>query len=258
MRCPHCKGSISTYNFFKEKHCPACGEKLKKVPTREQIKESLISFSEDKGYIFWAVVYYVSLWVISFFEAIFYSGVLFDYVSGHWFRVIILSVYAGSVIDYYAKANVEVTYVRNKFIFRPPVYLRRFRNYTNFGLVVGLGFSVYILVKWPNYVGIVPTVTFITSFVLCLVWAIMGIFLTEDDMQDKRIRYFMTEMRVERVRKYNKISAIYIGALFVAVVIYYWMVNISGLWWYIYNSRMVYNIAKFFKDYFGWVEKFVD
>ncbi len=258
MRCPHCKGSISAYNFFREKHCPACGGELKKMPTKEQVKETLVSFAEDKGYLFWAIVYILALWVISFFEAIFYSGVLFDYVSGHWFRVIILAVYAGSIIDYYAKSNVEVTSVRNKFIFKPPIYLRRFRNYTNFGLVIGVALSVYILVKWPNYIGIVPTVTFITSFILCLVWAIMGLMITEDDMNDKRIRYFIGEMRIERIKKYNRISAIYIGVLFVSAVAYYWLVNISGLWWYIYNSRFVYNVIKFFNDYFGWTQKFID
>lgn len=258
MRCPECKGSISAYNFFREKHCPACGAKLKKMPTKEQVKETLVSFAEDKGYIFWAITYLLSLWVISFFEAIFVKGVLFDYVSNHWFKTLILCVFAGSIIDYYAKANVEVTSIRNKFIFKPPIYLRNFRNLTNFGLVAGFALSIYILVKWPGYVSILPVVTFITSLVLCFVWALMGIFITEDDMNDKRIRYFMTEMRVDRIKKYNRVSAIYIGGLFLAVVTYYWLVNISGLWWYIYNSRFVYNFVKFFRDYFGWVQKFIE
>jgi hypothetical protein len=246
------------YNFLREKLCPACGAKLKRMPTKEQVKETLISFAEDKGYIFWAIAYLVSLWVISFFEAIFWKGVLFEYISNHWFRTLFLSVFSGSIIDYYAKANVEVTSVRNKFIFRPPIYLRNYRNLTNFGLVAGIGFSIYILIKWPGYVSVLPVLTFITSFILCLVWSIMGIFLTEDHMNDKRIRYFMTEMRVEKVRIYNRVSAIYIGALFVAVVAYCWMVNVSGLWWYIYNSRLVYNFVKFFRDYFGWVKAFTD
>ena len=258
MRCPHCKGSISTYNFFKEKHCPACGEKLKKIPTKEQLREIAVSFAEDKGYIFWAIVYLFVVYVLSFFEAIFGTGRLFNYITDHWIRFYLIAAFAGSIIDYYAKANVEVTAVRNKFIFRPPLYLRRFRNYTNIGLVVGLGLSGYTLYRWPNYIEILPTVTFLTSFVLCFVWAIMGLILTEDDFNDKRIVYFMTEMRVERVKKLNRASAIYIGGIFIASITYYWLVNISGLWFYISNARFVYNIIKFLRDYFGWVKQFVD
>lgn len=258
MRCPHCKGSLSAYNFFREKHCPACGEQLKRMPTKEQIRETLISFAEDKGYIFWSIAYYFIIWIISFFEQIFGNGVMFDYVTNHWIRFFFIAVLSGSIIDYFAKANVEITAVRNKYIFKPPLYLRRFRNLTNFGLILGLSLSAYTLYRWPGYVNIIPTVTFLTSFVLCFFWALMGIFLTEEDMNDKRIRYYMTEMRVERVKRLNRASAIYIGGIFVAGITYYMLVRISGLWWYIYNARVVYNFIKFFRDYFGWVEKFVD
>ncbi|MCF7809397.1 hypothetical protein K9N50_00260 [bacterium] len=258
MRCQHCKGSISTYNFFREKHCPACGGELKRMPTKEQLKEMAISFAEDKGYIFWALVYIVVVYVVSFFEQIFWKGILFDYVTDHWIRFYLLAGFSGNIIDYFAKANVEVTSVRNKFIFRPPLYLRRFRNYTNIAAVLGLGLSIYTLYRWPNYISILPTLSILTSFVICLAWAIMGLALGEDDMKDKRIVYFMTEMRVERPKKLNKASAIYIGGIFVSGVVFYWLVNISGLWFYISNSRVVYNFTKFFKDYFGWVDKFVN
>lgn len=258
MRCPHCRGSLSAYNFFKEKHCPACGEKLKKMPTKEQLKEMAISFAEDKAHIFWALVYIVVVYVFSFVEAIFASGVLFEYVTDHWIRFYLIAFYSGMIIDFIAKSNVEVTAVRNKFIFRPPLYLRRFRNYTNLGLIVGLGLSGYTLYCWPSYISILPTVSFLTSFVLCLVWAIMGLILTEDDMQDKRIKYFMTEMHVERVHKLNRFSAIYLGGIFVSCVGYYWLVHISGLWFYITNARFIYNFTRFLKDYFGWVGKFID
>ncbi|NQU05388.1 MAG: hypothetical protein HQ568_04780 [Calditrichaeota bacterium] len=258
MRCQHCKGSVSTYNFFKEKQCPACGKQLKKMPTKEQLREIAISFAEDKGHIFWALVYIVVIYVVSFFEQIFWKGILFDYVTDHWIRFYIIAGFSGNIIDCFAKANVEVTNVRNKYIFRPPLYLRRFRNYTNVAAVLGLALSAYIIYRWPNFIGILPTFSFITAFVLCFAWAILGLMLSDYDMDDKRIRYFMTEMRVERVRKLNRASAIYIGGIFVSGVIFYWLVNISGLWFYISNSRVVYNFTKFLSDYFGWVDTFVN
>src|SRR4030042_526562 len=104
MRCPHCKGSISVYNFLREKHCPACGGVLKRMPTREQIKESLISFSEDKGYIFWAICYLIAVWVIAFFEQIIASGYLFDYVTAYKFRTLVIAAYTGMFFDYIAKS----------------------------------------------------------------------------------------------------------------------------------------------------------
>lgn len=258
MRCNSCKGSISLYNFIRDKHCPACGEKLKRMPTKEQVKESLISFAEDKGYIFWSIVYLLVVWILAFFEQIFGSGALYDYISAHGFRFWFLAFFAGSIIDYLAKANVEVTAVRNKFIFKPPLYLRRFRRWTNIFLVGGFVISAYALIKWPGYVSTLPTVTFLTTFMLCLAWAIMGIAASEDHMNDRRIRYFFQEMRIERVKYYNRASAIYLGGLFVAGVLYYKLIHVSGLWWYIYNSRMVYNTVTFFKQYFGWVKTFTD
>lgn len=285
MQCPHCKGSISLYNFVREKKCPACGEKLKRMPTKEQIKESLISFSEDKGYIFWSIIYFIGIWIIAFFEQIFGTGALFDYISFYKFRFIVLSIFAGSIIDYYAKANVEVTAVRNKFIFKPPRYLRAYRRWTNIFLILAFGLTAYIVFQWPELVydpkpvpkydvnaarniavfvrninvnSILPLVTFLTAIFLCLIWSIMGLILTEDDMNDKRIRYFMQEMRVERVRYYHRASATYIGGIFVASAVFYQLVHISGLWFYIYNSRIVYNTVTFFNQYFGWVNTFID
>ncbi len=256
MRCHECKGSISLTNLLREKKCPACGATLRRMPTKEQIRESLISFAEDKGYIFWGLVYIAVVWVVGIFEQIFGSGALYDYVSDHWIRTFFLAAWSGSIIDYYAKANVEVTAVRNKYIFKPPLYLRRFRRWTNTFLILGIALSVYVDVRWPNYISFLPTVTFLTTFCLCLVWAVLGLMVTDDDFKDKRIAYFMQEMRVRRARYYQRASAIYIGGIFVASVVFYWLVHISGLWWYIYNSRLVYNLATFWKNYFAWTEKF--
>jgi len=256
VRCPNCKGSISTYNFIKEKTCPACGEKLKKMPTREQLREFFIWFAEDKGYIFWAIAYWITVWVVSFFELAFGEGVLFDYITDHNFRFLFMAVWSGSMIDYIAKANVEVTAVRNKFIFRPPRYLRNYRRWTDIFLVLGLIGAGYLQYRYPNYISPLVLFTFIPTFMVCLLWAIMGVFLTEDDMNDKRIRYFLEEMRITRVRKYQRAGAIYIGGLFLAGVLYYNLVRISGLWFYIWNSRIVYDTVTFFNQYFGWVKKF--
>jgi hypothetical protein len=256
MHCPSCKGWISTYNFLREKKCPACGETLKRMPTKEQVKETLISFAEDKGYIFWSIVYYFAVIIISFFEAIFGTGQILDYISDHWFRFLFLAAWSGSVIDYIAKANVEVTAVRIKFIFKPPRYLRNFRRWTNMGVLLGFGFSGYVIYRWPNYVGILPTVTFLTTFTVATMWAILGLFLTEDDMNDKRIRYFLEEMRVGRVKYYHRAAGIYVGGVFVSGILYYKLVQISGLWFYIYNSRVVYDVITFWTQYFGWVKAF--
>lgn len=255
------------------------------MPTKEQIKESLISFAEDKGYIFWAVVYHLSVVVIAFFEQIFGTGSIFDYIIEYKFRFILLSVFAGSILDYLAKANVEVTSVRNKFIFRPPRYLRSFRRWTDIFLVLSFIIAGYLYYRWPEFVydpnpvvnwdvttsksaaiatnrinvnSFLPLITLVTGIMLCLIWSIMGLFITEDDMKDKRIKYFMDEMRVSRIKRYQKASAVYIAGLFIASAIFYKLVSISGLWFYIYHSRVVYDTVTFFKTYFGWVNKFID
>jgi len=256
MHCPNCKGSISAYNFIREKTCPACGEKLKKMPTWDQVKETTISFAEDKGYIFWSLVYMLSTVVIAFFEQIFGEGRLFDFIGNHQLRFLFFSWFGGQVIEYIAKANVEVTSVRIKFIFKPPRYLRNFRKFTNFMVYLGIGLTVYTQWRYPNYIDWMPSLTIIVAVFVCLAWAIMGLFLTEDDMNDKRIRYFMEEMRIGRVRYYNRVGAIYVGAIFLSGILYYKLVTTSGLWFYIYNSRIIYNTMTFFTQYFGWVKKF--
>ncbi len=256
MHCPNCKGSISAYNFFAEKTCPACSEPLKKMPTWQQVRETTISFAEDKGYIFWSLVYGLTTVVVAFFEQIFGSGRLFDFISGHQLRFLFFSWFGGQVIEYIAKANVEVTAVRNKFIFKPPRYLRRFSNFTNFIVYLVIGLILHGSIQFPNYIDWMPSLTIIVAILVCLAWAIMGIFLTEDDMSDKRIRYFMEEMRIGRARYFNRIGAIYIGAIFLCGVLYYWLVTTAGLWFYIYNSRIVYNTITFYNQYFGWVKQF--
>ncbi|MBT7789990.1 MAG: hypothetical protein HN757_14010, partial [Calditrichaeota bacterium] len=142
------------------------------MPTKEQLKETLISFSEDKGYLFWAFVYVAVIWMTALFQQIFGSGVIWDYITEHEFRFIFLAFFTGSIADYLVKANVEVSAVRNKYIFKPPLYLRRFRGWTNTFFILGLALSTYIQIRWPGYVGILPTFTFITSFMLCTIWAL--------------------------------------------------------------------------------------
>lgn len=258
MRCPECKGSISVINFVKEKHCPACGAKLKRRPTKEQIKETLISFAEDKGYFFWAIVYLMVISVLAFFQQIFGSGSLFEYISEHRFRFLFLAWFAGNILDYIVKANVEVTSVRNKYIFKPPIYLRRFRGWTNFAVILGIALCTYAYLRWPSYLSPLTIYTFGISFVVSLFWALLGLAAVESDMDDKRIRYYFEELRVSRVKYLHRASAIYIGVFFLASILFYRLVKISGLWWYIYNSRFVYNIVTFFRNYFAWVHDFVD
>ena len=256
MRCANCRGSVSAVNFFIEKKCPACGEPLKRMPTKEQVRETLVSFAEDKGYIFWSIVYMVVLYVVGFVDQIMGKGGLFEYAVQHKFRTMLCAVYSGSIIDYVAKANVEVTAVRNKFIFRPPSYLRNYRRWTNIFLVAGFGMTVYAQIKWPGYIEPIPSLTIICGTMLGLIWAIMGLALTDDDMNDKRIRYFCEEMRIGRVKYFHRAAAIYIGGITLAGILYYNLVRISGLWFYIYNSRLVYSLVTFFTQYFGWVKKF--
>ncbi len=272
-------------NVIREKKCPSCGANLFRMPTKEVLKETLISFAEDKGYIFWSIVYLFSISIISFFEAIFGTGGIFDYIVEYKLRFLFYAFFNGSIIDYVIKANVEVTAVRNKYIFKPPIYLRRFRNWTNIFTLIGLAIPIFIMIYWPGNIfvsikneylsvfeksfyyidyanpkqygiHILTAYTFIPAFLIGLIWAIMGLVLTERDMSDKRIKYFMDEMRMDRVKRYNRASVIYVGGIFVAGIIFYKLINISGLTFYIWNSRLVYSFTKFFKEYFGWAADF--
>lgn len=256
MQCPECKGSVSAYNFFKEKTCPACGAELKRVPTWNQVRETAISFAEDKGYIFWSLVYIVVVIVAAFVEQLTYEGLLFDYIGAYWFRFLLCAFYSGSVADYIIKANVEVTAVRNKFIFKPPRYLRAFRNWTNFFVYLGVAVTLYLQYQFPNYISFLWVLAIVVSVLVGLGWSVMGLLLTEDDLNDKRIRYFMEEMRIGRVRYFHRVALIYLGGITLAGIAFYNLIQISGLWWFIYNSRFVYDLITFFTQYFGWMKKF--
>lgn len=278
MKCFECRGSVSFNNVIREKVCPSCGAKLMRMPTKEVLKETLIAFAEDKGYLFWSIVYLFVITFVSFFEQFVGTGGMFDYISEYKARFFFYAFFSGSIIDYVIKANVEVTSVRNKFIFKPPIYLRRFRRWTNFAVIIGLSLPILIMYFWPGYihVSIVPeyfyefskpkmfgihvltAYAFLPAFLICLIWSILGLMLTERDLADKRIAYFMREMRVERVKRLHRGSVIYIGGLFVASIIFYKLIHISGLFFYIWNSRVVYNFVKFFKEYFGWVSEFTN
>jgi len=246
------------------------------MPPKEVLKETVIAFAEDKGYLFWSIVYLFTVTIVSFFEQFIGTGGLFDYISGYKMRFFIYAFFSGSIIDYVIKANVEITSVRNKFIFKPPIYLRRFRNWTNIAVILGLASPILIMIYWPGIIHmniypeyfveythpkmfgihVLTAYTFLPSFIICLVWSFLGLMLTERDMNDRRIAYFMREMRVERVKRLHRGSVIYLGGIFVAGIIYYKLIHISGLFFYIWNSRVVYNFVKFFREYFGWVEDF--
>lgn len=250
----------------------------------DQIRETMISFAEDRGYIFWALVYLIVVVIVGFFEQLFYEGAILNYIDNYKFRFLLLAALAGSVFDYYVKANVEVTAVRNKFIFKPPIYLRNFRRWSNIALFLAFALTTYLTMRWPEYVydsqlvknydinvernryvvksfihinSVLPLFTLLASFLLCLVWAFMGLFLSEDDMNDKRIRYFMEEVRVRRAKYFNRAGVIYIGGFFLASILFYKLIHVQGLWFYIWNSRIVYNSVTFFSQYFGWVNTFI-
>jgi len=227
------------------------------MPTKEVIRETAIDFAKDRGYIFWTLVYLLFIPFIGLFEQIFYQGLIFEWITHSKFIFLVTAFITGSVLDFIIKANVEVTAVRNKFIFKPPIYLRRFRLWTNVSVVLGLALAGYSYWLASSFTSVLPIMTFVTSFVICLAWSVLGLFLTEKDLEDKRIRYFFQEMRVERSRRLNRAAVIYFSGMTISSIIFYKLIKISGLWWWIENSRIYYDITKFLKDYFSWTHKFV-
>jgi len=227
------------------------------MPTKEVLKETAIDFAKDRGYIFWMLVYLLMIIFIGLFEQILNKGIIYSWIGQSKWTFLFTAFITGSMVDYIIKANVEVTAVRNKFIFKPPIFLRRFRFFTNFSLIIGVAFAGWVYWKYPSFITVLPIMTFIPTFIICLFWAVMGLFLTEKDLEDKRIRYWTEEMRVSRVWRLHRVGLIYIGGLTIGGIIYYKLIQISGLWWYITQSRIYYNLTRFFKEYFAWTHKFV-
>ena len=95
MKCPNCKGDIA--KDHKGRTCPSCGEPL--PATQSIIVEwagRIASFTEDRGFFFWLLIFVIITVFLSILEHLFGPGDLARLLDQHKFVSLVTFIYVAA------------------------------------------------------------------------------------------------------------------------------------------------------------------
>ncbi len=241
MRCSNCKAYLP-YDT-KQKVCPACGEPIKKKPFLEDVINMSAEIAAERNFLFWGMVILILWVVVGIVEFSLSSGKLFKYFEDNIFYSLIIFLYWGFVIEIIAKVNAQIRLASRTVILKERRSLRIFRLGTNISFLLGLALSV-IWVGPDKFFARLPGITLITTSIICLFWALEGMFFRDEHFEDHRVRNFFLLLGVRHPHPYRLASAWYIGGIVFALIIYLSLSMFPSIFWGIYNSWFIQSSIK--------------
>jgi len=235
--------------------CPHCSEMLPEPGKWFRFKEGLTEYLQDKGVIFWTISFTVFLFIVGVGDMLFGYSRLLTYIAQNLLFSIGALFFGGMIISMYMKIVIplRLPYGGGSFILRERVVIRNIRKGTNIAAVLGLSACLFWAGPWM-FINYFPSYLIILSWFFALAWSISGLFINPKWLEDVRFRFFLDErLGVTSLKRYRKLSTIFIAVLVITVIGYYVLLQIPGLWNKIENGTILGSMIVQFKNYFSWL-----
>jgi|GEM_PF-3028415 hypothetical protein len=251
MKCLNCKGDVPP--GYKGQTCPSCGEALpRKRPVWRDLGERISSFTEDRGYLFWLIVFSLLLFFVAVFENLLADGVLAHLLDGYKFISLLMFLYAAAHLQILRNINT---------VFRPgypgPYWIDRliiknFKRGTNYALIAG--FIISLIIVGPlNFLELLPAYIFLPTLFSTLFWSIQAFRVDDREFTDAKVQSYFEFLGIRRLREWRQVSGVYLIGIVVSGGVFYGLSHIPGLWWKIKADPTLNEIIALASGLFNWV-----
>ncbi len=251
MKCPHCNTNVVKIPVNWK--CPQCGEDLPTPGFWHRFFEGLGDYLLDRTFIFWTVIFGFFLLVLGIIEAVLGNSFLLNYITGNVLFAILMMVFAGMLIENYMNIVLPLRLIGGSgFMIKERLVIRHIRKGTHIAAIVGLLICLFWL--GPRmFLTYFPSYLIVISVFLALAWSIAGLFLDIRMAEDVRFRAFMDRLGITSLKTLRKTCTFVIGALFIAIVGFWILLLIPGLWNTVSQWPIVAGPLFFFRNYMGWL-----
>ncbi len=252
MKCTHCGTNV--VNIPINWKCPHCGEQLPELGFWARFSDGLSEYLQEKGAIFWGIIFAIILIFIGIPEMVFGNGYLLKYIMGNFLFAAIMIFYGGMIITMYMKIvlPLHLPFGGGNFIIRERATIRNYRKGTHIAAIAGILTSIFWLGPWM-FLAYFPSYILVISVFLGMAWSIGGLFFDPKQIEDVRFRGYLELLGVTSLKVLRKTCVLIVSALFLAIVGYWILSQIPGLWQKIGNWGIVGVFVHFFTTYMGWL-----
>lgn len=250
--CPKCE--MPVMKIPANWKCPHCSERLPDPTRWQRFTEGFGEYMENKGVIFYSILFLILLIIVIVPDIIFSHGFLLSYILDNMILAMASIFFAGMLITMVMKVMLPLRIMGGgDFIMRERQMIRHFRKWTIIGLIIAVLFCLIVL-KPSMFTAYFPSYLIVIGWFLALTWSVLGILMNPQWLEDVRFRAFLEErLGVISLRRFRKLCTIFVGVLMSTLVIYYLLLQVQGIWQSIENSAIIGTVILFIKQYFAWL-----
>lgn len=264
MKCVHCHTHVIKIPVSWK--CPYCGEPLPEPGFWFKFMEGFTEYLQDKGAVFWGVLFAFIIIFVGIFDMLLGEGHLFNYIAHNPLLSIAMIVFGGMLITMYVKVvlPLRIPY-GTEFLLKERLAIRNIRKFTHIAVIAGVLISLLLIehrmfISWtdiklrshhiPSFLAYLVVI----GWFLGLAWSVAGLFINPKWLDDFRFRYYVDErLGVTSLKKYRKLGTVYIGVLVLTLILYYVMLQIPNKREGIQNMAIIGSIILLVKTYFSWL-----
>jgi len=235
--------------------CPSCGEALpRRRPVITEWTERAFAFSDDRGFLFWLLIFSLLIAFLAALEHLLGGGELARLLDQHKFISILMLLYTAGLLKIVRNVNS---------VFRPGypgpywtdrLIIKKFRRGTNRLLILGLIVSLFIVGPF-NIFELMPAYILIVSLFLALFWSVESFRVDDKEFLDAKVLSYFNYLGVRKLRIWRQVSGVYLIGLIVSAAIFYGLYHVPGLWWMIKENPTLNEIIDIFNGLFSWVPR---
>jgi hypothetical protein len=214
--------------------------------------QRIVSFTEDRGFFFWLISYFIFILFLSVIENLFGPGSLKLLLDRYKFISLLMFIYVA--------AHLKI--IRNIYSVLRPGYpepywtdrliIRQMRIGTSMALAAGFIVSLVIVRPW-NIFALIPAYALIISLFTALYWSIKSFRMDDREFQDPKVQTYFVFLGVRRLRLYRQVSGAYIIGLIVSAGIFYGFMHIPNLYWNLRMNPTLNTIYDAIVGLFSWI-----
>ena len=213
-----------------------------------------MEYLQEKGFIFWGTILFAVIVLFAIGEGLLGQAFLVKYLLNNFLFSIMMALFGGMLIELYMRVilPLHLLFGGGEFILRERAVIRNMRRGAHIAVISGLLTSIFWLgpeAFFKNFPAYLITI----SVFLALAMSISGLFLDMKMVEDVRFRHYMDRLGVTDLKRLRKICTVTIGGLFIAVIGFFVLNQIPGLWHTVSNWSIVGGALMLFKAYLSWL-----